>query len=308
MRRAAEDRRVFFWEEPIWHERDAAKTAAGSQAAVAAEAAHLEVLQDRPTLFVIRPHLFYGDDPIEAQRALLAELCERFRIAQCVRWFYTAMALPFCSGLPSELTVYDCMDELSGFLGAPPELVAREKELFRAADVVFTGGISLYEAKQKEHRNVHAFPSSIEREQFAQALSGTLPSPADQAGIAEPRAGFYGVVDERFDTDLLRHVAELRPKVQFVILGPVVKIDPAMLPRRGNIHYLGSKTYSELPAYLQGWDVALMPFALNAATRYISPTKTPEYLAAGRPVVSTAIRDVERSYGDAGLGCDCAHG
>ena len=235
------------------------------------------------------------------QRHLLSELCQRFRIEHCVRWFYTAMALPFTSSLPNDLTIYDCMDELSGFLGAPPELVARERELFRTADVVFTGGLSLYEAKRREHANVHAFPSSIEREHFAQALSGKLAEPADQAIIAGPRAGFYGVVDERFDTELLREVAGLRPEVHFVILGPVVKIDAALLPRGENIHYLGSKSYKELPAYLAGWSVALMPFALNAATRYISPTKTPEYLAAGKPVVSTAIRDVERSYGDAGL-------
>ena len=295
MRRASDDRRVFFWEEPIWHERSA------TESVEKGADAYLEIVQKGASLWVSRPHLSFGDDAIGMQRHLLSELCQRFRIEHCVRWFYTAMALPFTSSLPNDLTIYDCMDELSGFLGAPPELVARERELFRIADVVFTGGLSLYEAKRREHANVHAFPSSIEREHFAQAMSGKLSEPADQAIISGPRAGFYGVVDERFDTELLREVAGLRPEVHFVILGPVVKIDAALLPRGENIHYLGSKSYKELPAYLAGWSVALMPFALNAATRYISPTKTPEYLAAGKPVVSTAIRDVERSYGDAGL-------
>ena len=293
MRRAALKRRVFFWEEPIWHER---KLDFADQIA-----AHLEIVQESSSLWVIRPHLLHGDNVIAAQQKLLAQLCKRFTIDHCIRWFYTAMALPFTSTLSSDLCVYDCMDELSGFVGAPRELVQREQDLFRTADVVFTGGLSLYEAKRREHHNVHAFPSSIDRSHFASAIGGQLAEPKDQADIPAPRAGFYGVVDERFDADLLRSIASLRPSVHFVILGPIVKIDPATLPQARNIHYLSGKKYEELPAYLSGWAVALMPFALSEATRFISPTKTPEYLAAGRPVVSTAIRDVERSYGDCGL-------
>ncbi len=295
LRRAAKDRRVFFWEEPIWQERSTGIAADTSDHAL------LEVTQESPSLWIIRPHLFYDEDPILSQSRLIADLVKQFSIERCVRWFYTAMALPFTAHLPSEITVYDCMDELSGFLGAPAELVQREHDLFQTADVVFTGGYSLYEAKQREHNNVHAFPSSIDREHFAQALTTTLAEPQDQAEIARPRAGFFGVVDERFDISLLAEAARLRPDTNFVIIGPVVKIDPALLPRASNIHYLGGKSYNELPRYLAGWDVALMPFALNDATRFISPTKTPEYLAAGVPVVSTAIRDVERSYGDLGL-------
>ena len=289
--RAARTGRVFFWEEPVWHEK-------------LTNGAWLEVLEESASLRIMRPHLENGADSVAAQRKMLAEMLERFAITGFVRWYYTAAAFDFSEFATGTVTVYDCMDELSNFLGAPAELRAQEQRLFQAADVVFTGGMSLYEAKQAQHAHVFAFPSSVDVEHFRSAQrqgSERLQDPADQAKIAHPRAGFYGVVDERFDVALLADAARLRPEVQFVILGPVVKIDPELLPRAGNIHYLGGRSYAELPAYLAGWDVALLPFALNAATRFISPTKTPEYLAAGKPVVSTPIHDVVLEYGAAGL-------
>src|SRR6185436_18107217 len=166
---------------------------------------------------------------------------------------------------------------------------------------VFTGGMSLYEAKRNRHRNVHGFPSSIDFDHFAKARRAGDPEPADQAPIPHPRLGFFGVIDERMDIDLVAGVADLRPDWHLVMIGPVVKIDPATLPQRANIHWLGGKSYSDLPRYLSGWDVGMMPFALNESTRFISPTKTPEYLAAGLPVVSTPIADVVRPYGENGL-------
>ncbi len=296
LRHAAQDRRVFYWEEPVFHAPDAP-----SAQAWAARGMHLEVIHEELSLWVIRPHILHGVNADTAQKKLLAELMQSFSIDRYVRWYYTPMALSFSSHLQAEATVYDCMDELSGFLGAPPALMEHERHLFNMADVVFTGGISLFEAKQRQHANVHAFPSSIDVAHFAQSQQKLLQEPLDQAAIPHPRAGFYGVVDERFDVDLLGKVAALRPEMQFVILGPVVKIDTATLPRAANIHYLGGKSYEELPLYLTGWDIALLLFARNDATRFISPTKTPEYLAAGKPVVSTPIRDVVRGYGDAGL-------
>jgi UDP-galactopyranose mutase len=164
------------------------------------------------------------------------------------------------------------------------------------ADIVFTGGSSLYEAKKDRHDNVHCFPSSVDRAHFFKARA-ELFDPADQEDLPRPRLGFYGVIDERFDTELLDRVAEMRPNWSFVMVGPVVKISEEDLPKRPNIHYLGSKTYEQLPFYLSGWDVALMPFAMNESTQFISPTKTPEYLAGGKPVVSTPIKDVVRHYG-----------
>ena len=281
--RAAASRRVFYWEEPIL---DAAEP-------------YLETMQEMPNLLIIRPHLPPNADVDAAQRTLLLDFMGTHKIHTPVLWFYTPMALGFTADLSSSVVVYDCMDELSCFLGAPPSLRLREEELFAAADVVFTGGMSLFEAKRKQHGNVHAFPSSIDVAHFKSGLAAA--DPADQAAIPHPRVGFFGVLDERFDLKLLAEVAGLRPQMQFVLIGPVVKIDPAQLPQSANIHYLGGKSYAELPAYLANWDAAVLPFAHNNATRFISPTKTPEYLAAGKPVVSTSIRDVVADYGKSGL-------
>jgi UDP-galactopyranose mutase len=188
------------------------------------------------------------------------------------------------------------MDELSGFQDAAPELEPLESELLSHADIVFTGGASLYEAKRGRHRNVHLFPSAVDAAHFKSARE-PLPDPADQAGIPHPRIGFFGAIDERLDSDLLAAVARLRPDWQLILVGPVIKIDPANLPQAPNLHYLGGRKYEKLPAYIANWDAAMMPFASNQATRFISPTKTPEYLAAGKPVISTPITDVVRRWG-----------
>ena len=285
--RCAKERRVFFVEEPVLGDGPT----------------RLEVTAHQHGVRVAVPHLPAGLDRAAAeaaQRSLLDELFEERAIRHYVLWYYTPMALGFTDHLEPLATVYDCMDELSAFAAAPPEMLARESELLARANLVFAGGQSLYEAKRGRHPRVHAFPSSVDTAHFAKARDWAV-DPHDQAGIPGPRLGFCGVIDERLDRELLAGLADARPDWQIVMVGPVVKIDPADLPRRPNIHYLGGKRYEELPAYLGGWDVALLPLARNESTRFISPTKTPEYLAAGRPVVSTSIRDVVHAYGEAGL-------
>lgn len=229
------------------------------------------------------------------QKKLLEEFFTQMKIEKFVAWYYTPMALSFTSELNPELCIYDCMDELSAFKFAPTELKEREKQLLHRADIVFTGGHSLFEAKKNTHHNIHPFPSSIDKEHFAQARRLSS-EPAEQAKIPHPRIGFYGVIDERMDLDLIREVATKRPDWHFVFIGPVVKIDRSTLPDNKNIHYLGGKSYDELPSFLAGWDIAIIPFALNESTRFISPTKTPEYLAAGKKVISSSIRDVVHPY------------
>lgn len=288
MSRYAIARRVYFVEEPIFHD-------AATSATVTIEA-HGNLMVVVPQL----PSRFTSAQAIAAQRALLNQLIANERMERYVLWYYTPGALRFSDHLDPEAIVYDCMDELSAFKNADPELPSLERTLMRRAHLVLTGGQSLYEAKKHLHRNIHALPSSVDVEHFATARR-LKTEPADQQGIARPRLGFFGVLDERLDTHLLEGIASARPDWQLVMLGPVVKIDPADLPRRPNIHYLGAKSYTELPRYIAGWDVALILFARNEATRYISPTKTPEYLAAGRPVVSTSIRDVVNPYGELGL-------
>ncbi|MBW7674159.1 glycosyltransferase [Chryseobacterium chendengshani] len=230
----------------------------------------------------------------------ISGILQEYEIKDYLTWYYTPMALQFTKHLNPETVIYDSMDELSAFRFAPPQLLQLEEELFKKADVVFTGGYSLYQAKKDRHHNIHAMPSSIDKSHFGKARK-IQHEPEDQAHIGFPRLGFFGVVDERFDIELLREVSEKRPAWQFVIIGPVVKINPKDLPQAENIHYLGPKTYTELPTYIAHWNIALILFALNESTEFISPTKTPEYLAAGKPVISTAIKDVVQPYGNAGL-------
>ncbi|HEX8071686.1 MAG TPA: glycosyltransferase family 1 protein [Pyrinomonadaceae bacterium] len=286
--RCAKRRRVFFVEEPIFGQGPM----------------RLDVSQRADNLYVVVPRLPEGllsEVAVEAiQQALVDRLFAEHQIKDYVLWYYTPMALGWTRHLKPLATVYDCMDELSAFRNAPRALREREAELFGRADLVFTGGQSLYETKRAQHPNVYAFPSSIDRAHFAQARDITE-DPADQANIPHPRIGFFGVIDERLDIELVDAVAAARPDWQIVMIGPVVKIDPNDLPKRPNIHYLGGKDYKELPAYIAGWDVAALFFARNESTKFISPTKTPEYLAAGKPVVSTSIRDVVRPYGEQNL-------
>ncbi|WP_090673365.1 UDP-galactopyranose mutase [Aureimonas jatrophae] len=286
MRRFARDRKVFFFEEfiPCDHPLPFLEFHPFAQDGVIAL---------RPRL----PHWWSVEEREAGLAQLLAMLVETATTAAPVLWFYTPMMFAFAGEVDAAAVVYDCMDELTGFRFADPRLVELETRLIARADAVFTGGWSLFEAKRHRHGNIHPFPSAVDGAHFGAAREPGLAVPADQAGLPGPVLGFYGVIDERLDLDLLRDAAALRPGWSFVLLGPVAKIDPAELPRAANIHWLGAKGYGELPAYLAGWDVALMPFALNEATRFISPTKTPEYLAGGRPVVSTAITDVVRHYG-----------
>jgi len=283
MSRFAQHGKVYFVEEPIFDK--------GWQG--------LKLSSPIKSLRVITPHVTSDLAPNERERAI-AEMLQGFynanRIEEYITWYYSPMALGYSMSLFPLLTVYDCMDELSSFNFAPPELKERERTLFQMADVVFTGGHTLYELKRLQHGNVYAFPSSIDKSHF-EAARHDLNDPPDQRDIPHPRFGFYGVLDERINSELIRELALARPDWHFIMIGPVVKIDPATLPSLSNIHYLGVKDYKDLPLYLSGWDVAIMPFALNASTKFISPTKTPEYLAGGKPVISTSISDVVNDYG-----------
>ncbi|MGI4788699.1 MAG: glycosyltransferase family 1 protein [Janthinobacterium lividum] len=289
MERFGREHRVLFVEEPVFDSPEPRLEATP---------------RSQKNVTVLVAHLPWG--PTEEQhgemyQALLQTYMQEHQIDDYVLWYYTPMMASWTSDLTPKATVYDCMDELSAFADAPPALREREAMLFDRANLVFTGGQTLYEAKQGRHPAVYAFPSSVDVPFFMQART-IAEEPPDQVNISHPRLGFYGVVDERLDVALLGAVAALRPQWQWIIVGPTVsKIDPTTLPQLPNIHYLGGKSYAELPAYLAGWDVALLPFARNESTRFISPTKTPEYLAAGKPVVSTSIRDVIRPYGDLGL-------
>ena len=285
MTRMALSHRVFFFEEPVFD--------AGSP--------WLEISSPSPNLFVCRPHTpieerGFTDTQLGTLYGLLEKLVSSHELHAPIVWMYTPMALPLLQRLDASVVVYDCMDELSAFLNSPKELVQREQALLKAADVVFTGGPSLFRAKQALHANVHNFPSSVDKQHFGRALDATIDHPA-QRELPRPRLGYFGVIDERFDPVSVSLLADAHPEWQIVLVGPVVKIDPAALPQRNNIHYFGQRPYAELPQFLAGWDVCLMPFAINEATRYISPTKVLEYMAAEKPIVSTPVVDVMEPYG-----------
>lgn len=288
--RCAKERRVFFIEEPIFED------GITPHLSVSARDDHLMVAVPR------LPRGMSGEEIDLVQRRFVDQLLVEHDVNDYSIWFYTPMALPFARHLTPRTVIFDCMDELSAFKNAPAVLKEREQELLSWSHVVFTGGQSLYEAREGTHPNVHAFPSSVDVAHFSQARSfSPSQEPEDQASIPGPRLGFFGVIDERMDIRLIEELADARPNWHLVMLGPVVKIDPALLPMRPNIHFLGSKSYAELPRYIAGWDIAILPFAKNESTRFISPTKTPEYLAAGKSVISTSITDVVRPYGQKGL-------
>jgi protoporphyrinogen oxidase/glycosyltransferase involved in cell wall biosynthesis len=281
--RLAQHYPVLFVEEPVHDDGDP----------------FMERSNPAPNVTVCRAHtpihaIGFHDDQLRLLQPMVAQLAPPGE--QVIAWFYTPMALPLLQSLQPSLVVYDCMDELASFKNPPKQLLQRESALLNIADLVFAGGPSLYEAKKNRHPNVHCFSSSVDVLHFQQALDRTRVHPQQQE-IAHPRLGFYGVLDERFDPDLVGEIADAHPEWQVVLAGPVVKIDPERLPRRANIHYLGQQPYTALPDLLAGWDVCLMPFAINEATKFISPTKVLEYMAAQLPIVSTPIADVANPYG-----------
>lgn len=281
--------RVFYIEEPVYNSERNGYT--------------IQTDQEHPNISILVPQISAGT-PVHEHQLILKEVVNEVlreeAIESYICWYYSPMAFDWSNHLSPALIVYDCMDELSAFKFAPAELKSIEKELMKMADIVFTGGRSLFDAKKMYHKNIYCFPSSIDRAHFARSRT-ICTDPEDQQLIPHPRLGFFGVIDERLDIDLINRLSTLKPDWHIVLVGPVVKIDPATLPVKSNVHYLGGKDYKDLPAYLAGWDIALLPFAKNESTKFISPTKTPEYLAGGKPVISTSITDVVNPYGIAGL-------
>jgi glycosyltransferase involved in cell wall biosynthesis len=286
--RFSQELTVFFFEEPIFVDTDKP---------------FISIDKKSNSLSVIKPHIQAGLDE-SSINASLKYLVDQFLVGEDMQdwlfWYYTPMALSFSAHIKPSAIIFDCMDELSAFDFAPKELIDMERKLLHMSDIVFTGGLSLYEAKKHQHGNMYPFPSSIDKQHFASSRS-IVSEPLEQQKINGIKIGFFGVIDERFDLELIDFIANERPEWNIVLIGPVVKIDRATLPTQSNIHYMGQKSYQELPSFLSGWDVAMIPFKLNESTRFISPTKTPEYLAAGVPVVSTPIRDVINPYGLQGL-------
>jgi UDP-galactopyranose mutase len=286
MNRFAKSRQIYFWEEHIPTDH------------------HSPYLEYHPyegtDLVSLRPRIPHHWDAERCNAGLrqLLDLMLRLNgISKPLLWFYSPQMFTFARHIDAAALVYDCMDELANFRFAPAGLKELEADLIARADLVLTGGSSLYQAREHLHDNVHLFPSGVELDHFNTVRQGLAPAP-DMAALPGKKLGFYGVIDERIDLPLLEHLARARPDWSIIMVGPLAKIGHHDLPQVPNLHFVGPRPYAELPNCLAAWDVALMPFAINEATRFISPTKTPEYLAAGLPVVSTPIVDVIATYGD----------
>lgn len=290
--RLAASHPVLFIEEPV----------GADEATLDISEPHANVVRVVPGL----PDRHMGDADTQArairplvESALASHPLVAGRFEQPVQWFYSPMTAPVLLGeFGARGVVYDCMDELANFRFAPPDISARERFLLSKAQVVFTGGYQLFESKSKSHGNVHFFGCGVDVAHFGRARDPSQPVSEALQGLPRPVLGYFGVIDERLDYDLIASLAERFPAATVAMAGPVVKVDREQLPTHANIRWLGQRAYEELPALVKGFDVCLMPFALNDATRYINPTKTLEYLSAGKPVVSTAVADVVRNFGD----------
>ena len=265
----------------------------------------LREVDDYPNVVVLQTQMpaakFHDGEWIDDERRRLVQSVLAGPLGRSfdsnVQWFYDPMAVTAFAGQMNERAiVYDCMDQLSQFRYAPPELVKRERELLAVADVVFAGGPKIWEEKRKHNSNSFCYGCGVDLAHFALARESNCPMPADVCDLPRPIFGYIGVVDERLDYDLIGRVAEANPEGSVVMVGPWTKVDPATFPQARNIHWLGNRDYSLLPAYAKAFTVCLMPFALNEATEFINPTKALEYMATGRPIVSTAVPDVVRQF------------
>jgi glycosyltransferase involved in cell wall biosynthesis len=283
--------RIAFIEEPLYDGADIT----------------LAIIEPMPNVVRIVPHIPQSlRTGVDAECAMMLPHLQRAfgehpllagRFQRVIQWFYSpTVAPPFLGMLDAAAVVYDCMDELANFRFAPADLPQREAALLTRADVVFTGGYQLYSKKSKGHRNVHFYGCGVDVDHYEKARRADTPLPSDVASLPRPVLGYFGVIDERLDYELIDSLATAFLDGSIVMVGPLAKIDPAVLPRRSNVHWLGQRSYDELPAYVKAFDVCLMPFALNDATQNINPTKTLEYMAAGKPVVSTAVPDVVRNF------------
>ncbi|MBN1593755.1 MAG: glycosyltransferase [Candidatus Coatesbacteria bacterium] len=214
-----------------------------------------------------------------------------------VLWFYAPRFAPIIDSLDHAAVVYDIMDEHSAFGFARRETMELERRLLESADVVFAGTNALAERKAEFAPDIKYYPCGVEFDHFSSALGGSLPVPAALSEVEGPVIGYFGAVDDRLDFDMIFAVARAYPEWNFLLAGPWLSSrQRSELETTGNIILPGLVDYSELPAYLARFDVAILPFVLNKLTLHIHPTKALEYLASRTPVISTAIPDVVKFY------------
>ena len=288
LRRCARDRRVYFVEPPVL-DTDSEVT--------------LERVADDGGVVVCVPHLPAGIEPAQAEAHLaylLDQLVAREDLQRPVLWLDSPALLAACHHLSARAVVYDCVDPAPLGGDAPARVVDRERLLLAHADLVLTPSHALHERLRGEHPAAHAVPSAIDPAPLARARA-LVPEPDDQAAIPHPRIGYAGPIDARLDLALVELVAMMRPELHFVFLGDTAELEAASLPQAPNLHWLGARRPDQLPAYLAGWEVAMLPLVRPGRPELASPTAAPSFLAAGCAVVATSARDVVRPWGEQGL-------
>jgi hypothetical protein len=276
----------------------------------AAGAARLESRAIRAGLTVLTlttpaPAAGFHDDAQAFGVTLLREELAGRRLKIDIAWLDTPMAWPLAQALGIACLAYDCLEGPPASLQFDAALLhQRESALMRTAALMVAAGPSLFNAHRHRHANLHCVCSAVHAEHFSPASLELTSARARrghvlQSSLARPRLGYFGSIDERLDLDLLAALADRQPGWAFVMVGSVAGIAAERLPQRRNIHWLGEQDDALLPYLLAGWDLALMPYVVSEATRFLMPSQTLEYMAGYQPIVSTPVRDVQALYAPA---------
>jgi len=299
MRILARDNRVL-WVNSIGYRTPTASKADVTRAFKKLKAATDSLSEPEPNIFVLNPLAvpLYGRPRIrDLNRRLL-----RFQVKRAMRklgfqrpinFVFNPAAAVIAGALGEAQLVYYCVDEYTAFSGvSAASLGELEEQLLRQADLVIVSADTLYQSKSKINPDAVIIRHGVDFDHFRKALDPDTIVPPEIANLPRPVIGFFGLIADWVDLDLMAHVARQFPNGSLVLLGKATT-DTSVLEGIPNVHLLGRKTYESLPDYCKGFDVALMPFRINELTLNANPLKVREYLAAGLPVVSTAIPEVE---------------
>lgn len=269
-------------------------------------AMRLEIFEAAPHLTVLTPHTpvdaeGFQDSQTAALKWLLRQYVDARGLHLDAIWLTTPMALPLANAMGADCLVYDCMEEPSAGSSTPMLVRQREAALMHQAALVLAGGPALFKVRKSLHTHAHCLPSGVDMAHFSPVKlkpTGPLVRRAHelQSGLPRQRLGFAGIIDARLDLNIITALAESHPGWSLIMVGPIVGLDAARLPRRPNIHWLGPQSYELLPYLMAGWDLAMMPFVLDESTRFLNPVQALESMAAGLPVVGTPLLDVQALY------------
>jgi glycosyltransferase involved in cell wall biosynthesis len=300
MRLLSRDNRIL-WVNSIGYRAPSASAADVNRALNKLKAAAGPIKEVEPNIFVLNP-LAIPAHGIPWMRAVNRQLLRlqvlramrRLRFERPINWVFNPAAGIIAGALAEDLLIYYCVDEYTAFSGvATGALVELEEQLLRRADLVFVSAERLYKSKARYNRRTVLIRHGVDYNHFRKALAPETEVPAEIRDLPRPIIGYFGLMAaDWIDIDLMVHVAKHFSSGSMVLLGKITT-DVQRLTALPNVHALGRKDFSTLPAYSKGFDVAILPFPISEVTLNANPLKVREYLAAGLPVVSTKIPEVE---------------